>query len=192
MSLTPLLGEVADWLCEKGGADGDAATTEARRRDEILALFERVDADGSGSIDLDELRVFVAKAGLPAAKADRAFAEIDADGDGNLTLAEWRAGLETSAVRDLLARDDDLSNDAVLVCGYGLLGKAVLDALEAADVACVAIDLDPGRVAAGVLDGRNVIYGDGANAEVLAAAGVSAPKAVVVIPEPGCGNSARR
>ena len=64
--------------------------------------------------------------------------------------------------------------------------------IKARDHFDLAIDLDPGRVAAGVLDGRNVIYGDGANAEVLAAAGVSAPKAVVVIPEPGCGNSARR
>jgi len=72
MSLTPLLGELAARVAARLGESESAAG-----EDEALALFERVDADGSGSIDLDELRVFVARSGLPAAQADRVFADLD-------------------------------------------------------------------------------------------------------------------
>lgn len=58
------------------------------------------------------------------------------------------------------------------------------DALAAAGSAAppyVAIDLDPARVAAGVLGGgAPVVFGDGANAEVFKAAGVDAPRAIAV------------
>ncbi|KAH8050593.1 solute:proton antiporter [Aureococcus anophagefferens] len=177
MSLTPILGELADVVGRNPEKDARDASSE-----DLKTLFDRVDADQSGTIELDELRVYVARAGLPAGKADRAFELLDADGDGNITLEEWVGGLAESAVRDLLRPEptDGANADAVLVCGYGLLGKAVMAHLETAQTPCVAIDLDPGRVASGVLEGRNVVFGDGANLDVLTAAGVTKPRAVVV------------
>ncbi|KAH8062830.1 solute:proton antiporter [Aureococcus anophagefferens] len=177
MSLTPILGELADVVGRNPEQDARDASSE-----DLKTLFDRVDADQSGTIELDELRVYVARAGLPAGKADRAFELLDADGDGNITLEEWVGGLAESAVRDLLRPEptDGANADAVLVCGYGLLGKAVMAHLETAQTPCVAIDLDPGRVASGVLEGRNVVFGDGANLDVLTAAGVTKPRAVVV------------
>ena len=177
MSLTPILGELADFVGRNPEQDARDASSE-----DLKTLFDRVDADQSGTIELDELRVYVARAGLPAGKADRAFELLDADGDGNITLEEWVGGLAESAVRDLLRPEptDGANADAVLVCGYGLLGKAVMAHLETAQTPCVAIDLDPGRVASGVLEGRNVVFGDGANLDVLTAAGVTKPRAVVV------------
>ena len=80
-----------------------------------------------------------------------------------------------------------IPRDAVLVCGYGDVGRAVCDALggdgRAAGrdaVPFVAFDLDPSRVQEAVAAEQRVVYGDGASAELIRAAGVVAPRAIVV------------
>ncbi|KAK7240065.1 solute:proton antiporter [Aureococcus anophagefferens] len=99
MSLTPILGELADVVGRNPEKDARDASSE-----DLKTLFDRVDADQSGTIELDELRVYVARAGLPAGKADRAFELLDADGDGNITLEEWVGGLAESAATTRLRR----------------------------------------------------------------------------------------
>ena len=140
--------------------------------DEVSAIFKRVDTDGDGTIDLDELRVYVSRRGFPAAQADRAFDALDDNGDGVLSLEEWRAGLEKEELRQLLRPEtDDALQDAVVVCGYGPVGRAACAAISG-HAPVVAVDLDPARVADGVVDdAANVVYGDGASATVLKAAG---------------------
>ena len=71
-----------------------------------------------------------------------------------------------------------IAEDAVVVCGYGEMGRAVCASLSTTDY--VAFDLNPSRVSSGVLAGAPVVYGDGASTELLRAAGVQAPRAVAV------------
>eukprot|EP00617_Octactis_speculum_P026884 CAMPEP_0185744648 /NCGR_PEP_ID=MMETSP1174-20130828/2792_1 /TAXON_ID=35687 /ORGANISM="Dictyocha speculum, Strain CCMP1381" /LENGTH=843 /DNA_ID=CAMNT_0028418159 /DNA_START=229 /DNA_END=2760 /DNA_ORIENTATION=- len=95
--------------------------------------------------------------------------------------------------------------DATVVCGYGELGRTVLKTLqisndieasqakeaggEAAALShqalggkqpLVAFDLAPSRVIQGVLQGDAVIYGDGADVELLKAAGVTSPASIFI------------
>lgn len=186
MALSPLVAEFAqyagDELDRLVGEGAIPLTTGGTVEDEVSALFKRVDADGDGTIDLDELRVYVSRRGFPAAQADRAFAAIDTDGDGTLSLDEWRAGLNEPELGQLLRPETGTElEDAVVVCGYGPVGRAAAAAISYTDVPVVAVDLDPARVADGVVDdAANVVYGDGASETVLKAAGVTKPRAIVV------------
>jgi CPA2 family monovalent cation:H+ antiporter-2 len=75
----------------------------------------------------------------------------------------------------------DLSK-AIVVCGYGEVGRCVCEALEAAPTrpSYVAFDLDPARISAGVLNEEPVVYGDGASESVLRAVGVESPRAILI------------
>lgn len=70
----------------------------------------------------------------------------------------------------------------VLICGFGDVGQAVANLLANLDtpVSYVAFDLTVNRVAAARNQGFNVMYGDGSSTKVLSAAGVQAPRAIVV------------
>ena len=199
MSLTPLLGEVADGVgrfLESGdrriSLDGDVITTA-----EAEELFEQIDADGSGTIELDELQVALAERGLSYVTIAEIFRAFDSDGDGVISRSEWTKGLEAGLLATALTAEDmaleaganigsdlEISRDAIVVCGYTECGKQIYQVLKAAGEAnkgqVVAFELNPARVSAGVLSGANVVYGDGASADLLRAAGVTEPRAVIV------------
>ena len=73
-----------------------------------------------------------------------------------------------------------------MILGYGELGKSILDMLTKSPKfrgnkrGIVCFDLNPARVTAGVLAGDPVVYGDGGRFELMKAAGVTKPKAVLV------------
>lgn len=68
----------------------------------------------------------------------------------------------------------------VLVGGFGRVGQTMGRVLTAAGVPYVALDLDPGRVAAGRRAGLPVFFGDASRVEVLRAAGMQRAAAAVV------------
>lgn len=70
--------------------------------------------------------------------------------------------------------------DPVLICGFGGVGQAVANMLEALAIPYVAFDLTVARVQAAQETGFNVLYGDGSRKKVLHAAGIDRPRAVVV------------
>jgi Ca2+-binding EF-hand superfamily protein len=75
-----------------GGAGGAAG------RQQILRVFKRFDADGSGSIDGSELRAAAGELGIELCEQDTAdiMQELDADGSGQIELQEfedWFSGL---------------------------------------------------------------------------------------------------
>ena len=72
------------------------------------------------------------------------------------------------------------SRDAIIVCGYGEVGARVCEALKTARESHMAIDRNPARITAGVANGAPVVYGDGASESLLRAAGVEAPRAVLI------------
>ena len=75
-----------------GGAGGTSG------RQQILRVFKRFDADGSGSIDLKELRAAAGELGVELCEQDigQIMLELDADGSGQIELQEfedWFSGL---------------------------------------------------------------------------------------------------
>ena len=54
-------------------------------------VFQQVDKDKSGQVDLLELKRFF-RGSLDAQKLDSLFAALDTDDSGEITLEEWRKG----------------------------------------------------------------------------------------------------
>jgi CPA2 family monovalent cation:H+ antiporter-2 len=79
-----------------------------------------------------------------------------------------------------LAAAETAARGHTVVCGFGRVGSAVADALEAFDVPYVAIDVDPDVVRA--LRGRRLpsLYGDAASREILERAGAGTATLVVL------------
>lgn len=135
------------------------------------------------------------KLDFPYVSIAEVFARFDSDGNGQIDREEWKAGIEASLLSDALnlysmdclsKSDISFSRDALIICGYGELGKAMYSLLQGSKEAgvqnggLVCFDLNPSRVSSGVLSGAPVIFGDGANLDLLKAAGVTEPWAVVV------------
>jgi CPA2 family monovalent cation:H+ antiporter-2 len=68
----------------------------------------------------------------------------------------------------------------VVIAGYGRVGQLVGDMLERHNVPYLAIDLDPGRVAAERRAGKPVFFGDGSYPEFLRACGIDRALALVI------------
>ena len=222
MSLTPLLGEAAQYVSEAVERI-DSKSTANVRADE---LFDVIDADGNGSIEKEELLSYLLGGGTAIGATrqneafDRLFTMLDLDGDGVISRQELRAGftelicgeMREVALQDATgvgggapAADDALATepDAVVVCGYGEMGQLACDVLADAEgvgggagagelrdqvalptgawgTRFIAVDRNPSRVSIGLAKQVRVVYGDGASVELLRAAGVIRPRAIMV------------
>jgi Ca2+-binding EF-hand superfamily protein len=68
------------------------AADEAKKKPDPEKFFQKTDANGDGSLSLEEF-----KAGMPAKVADKAdarFKKVDANGDGKVSLDEFKTGLD--------------------------------------------------------------------------------------------------
>ena len=231
MSLTPLLGELAEYIGERVERI-DASSAANAQADE---LFDVIDIDGSGSIEREELVRYLSGGGNATATTmrdneafEKLFALLDLNGDGVISRAELRAGFTElicgelreaalqyaasgsgeGAPRDAASAGSTTAHDAVVVCGYGEMGQLACDVLADAEgvgggagasellsrarervalpsartwgTQFIAIDRNPSRVAIGLAKQVRVVYGDGASADLLRAAGVRKPRAIVV------------
>lgn len=68
----------------------------------------------------------------------------------------------------------------VILCGYGRVGQNVARVLESQGFEYIALDLDPARIRAARQAGEPVLFGDSADEEMLAKAGIERASAVVV------------
>jgi len=104
-------------------------------------------------------------------------------------VGDWLS--EQEAKRGVPVADDYASpmghavlEDPIVICGFGpqsqLLANLLENPLIPGKPSYVVFDLDPQRAAAARTAGFPVIYGDGSRANVLAAAGVTRPRAFVV------------
>ena len=69
---------------------------------------------------------------------------------------------------------------AVLIVGFGRVGRLVGELLVEHDQRFIALDADPTSVRAGRADGHEVYYGDAARPEMLNACGLSGARALIV------------
>ena len=79
-----------------------------------------------------------------------------------------------------LLPETDRTNAAVLIVGFGRVGRLVGEMLKEHGQSFIAVDTDPTAVAAGRRDGYDVSYGDAARAEMLALCGIETIRALVV------------
>ena len=77
----------------------------------------------------------------------------------------------------------------IVVCGYSGVGAAMVNMLSTPSIAQQLIDqhvtytvfdLDPNQVTQGVRENKNVMYGDGSNAQVLESCRVNSPLLFIV------------
>lgn len=72
------------------------------------------------------------------------------------------------------------ADGAVIIVGFGRVGRLIGELLKAHDQTFIALDTDPASVATGRRDGFDVFYGDAGRAEMLAHCGILSTRALIV------------
>ncbi len=86
----------------------------------------------------------------------------------------------TAIEREEAATLDIAARDHVILCGFGRVGQNVARVLESQGFEYIALDLDPARIRAARQGGDPVMYGDSADEEMLATAGLQNASAVII------------
>ncbi|HVP33123.1 MAG TPA: cation:proton antiporter [Steroidobacteraceae bacterium] len=95
-------------------------------------------------------------------------------------LLREHAPLATASEREDAATGRIAQREHVILCGFGRVGQNIARVLESHGFEYIALDLDPARIRAARQAGDPVIYGDSADEELLAKAGLGAASAVVI------------
>jgi len=204
MSLTPFLGEVAEYVGKQLDVQsvGDlkeqwfgeekwenlrydvSVANEAR----IQEAFGRFDKDGNGEITAEELQNIFTLVGerdndgkfLSLAQVKAIISRFDDNNDGVLQYEEfaklWMAKRRSATSEESLRR-------AVVVCGYNEVGQQLCNLLDKANIAgipYVAFARRSDHISAGVSNGARVVYGDGTSGALIRAAGVEKPTAIAI------------
>jgi len=86
----------------------------------------------------------------------------------------------TAVEREEEATQEIAQREHVILCGFGRVGQNVARVLESQGFEYIALDLDPARIRAARQAGDPVMFGDSADEEMLAKAGIAHASAVVI------------
>lgn len=78
----------------------DREAVRAYARGDVQLMFDAMDADGDGRINVDEYRAYLQACGVDASAADTFFAHADLDEDGRITRAEMAHAVEEYLVSE--------------------------------------------------------------------------------------------
>jgi monovalent cation:H+ antiporter-2, CPA2 family len=95
-------------------------------------------------------------------------------------LLREQAPAMTASEREDAATEGIARREHVILCGFGRVGQNVARVLESQGFEYIALDLDPARIRAARQAGDPVMFGDSADEEMLAKAGLAAASAVVI------------
>ena len=191
MSLTPILAELGAYAGNYLDQTSPEHVEGTITSEEANELFNEIDTNNSGTIDLDELRDALVEKNFNYVAIAEVFNKFDTDGNGVISREEWKAGLDAGYLIDAIAMDPHIReadvafrDDAIVICGYGEIGQSLCETLRKTRSieygGVVVFDLNPSRVAAGVLSGAPVVFGDAARVDLQRATGVTKPRAVIV------------
>jgi Kef-type K+ transport system membrane component KefB/voltage-gated potassium channel Kch len=196
MSLTPILGEIGVLAANFIESEGETIRADGLTTKQEIELFDKIDTDQSGTIDIEELREALVRLDFSYTAIAEVFAIFDTDGDGLISREEWKVGTESGVLSEACSRDISdsslssnelsFSDDAIIICGFGEVGQEIYQMLDGFGLVgtgtsnVICFDLNPKRVLAGTLNGAPVVFGDGARIELLKAAGVKSPRAAIV------------
>lgn len=76
-----------------------ARTNEVLRQ--MIEIFEELDADGSGTLSNDELRIALEAAGVPQSRLIKLIRIADADNSGAIDLNEWKNAVTTGSASEI-------------------------------------------------------------------------------------------
>ena len=76
------------------------------------AIFHKVDLDGDGNVDPDELLKYLLKVGELPSVAHELLRKLDVNGDGLISLEEWRAGWVKGMIPQEATTDEEAAKDA--------------------------------------------------------------------------------
>ncbi|GHP06889.1 hypothetical protein PPROV_000563300 [Pycnococcus provasolii] len=91
---------IAEWLHELAGSGAAGPTKDTNPRE--WAVFEQIDLNGNGSLDMDEVKVALEKLGEEAT-ADKLLPQLDLNGDGVITFDEFVTGFAKSGLGKVTA-----------------------------------------------------------------------------------------
>ena len=101
-------------------------------------------------------------------------------------LGNATADRSGTAQIDMIVNDELEEVRPVLIAGFGRVGKTVASLLKAANIPCIAIDMDADGVTKGRSDGYQVFFGDASWPDVLRTVGaMHARLMVVTLDNPG-------
>jgi CPA2 family monovalent cation:H+ antiporter-2 len=95
-------------------------------------------------------------------------------------LLHEHAPVLTAAEREEEATREIARREHVILCGFGRVGQNVARVLERQGFEYIALDLDPARIRAARQAGDPVMFGDSADEEMLATAGIAHASALVI------------
>src|SRR5580658_7452578 len=102
----------------------------------------------------------------------------------NKRVARWllheQAPPTTAIEREQSATAEIAQREHVILCGFGRVGQNVARVLEGQGFEYIALDLDPARIRAARQAGDPVMYGDSADEEMLAKAGIATASTLVI------------
>src|SRR5580658_7858880 len=102
----------------------------------------------------------------------------------NKRVARWllheQAPPTTASEREQSATAEIALREHVILCGFGRVGQNVARVLEGQGFEYIALDLDPARIRAARQAGDPVMYGDSADEEMLAKAGIATASTLVI------------
>ena len=88
--------------------------------------------------------------------------------------------VRTASEREEAATHGIAQREHIVLCGFGRVGQHVARVLESQGFEYIALDLDPARIRAARQAGDPVIFGDSADEELLAKAGLPTASALVI------------
>jgi K+:H+ antiporter len=95
-------------------------------------------------------------------------------------LLRERAPSPTASEREESATTGIAQREHVVLCGFGRVGQNVARVLESQGFEYIALDLDLARIRAARQAGDPVLFGDSADEEMLAKAGIASASALVI------------
>ena len=96
---------------------------------------------------------------------------------GDLGRGDWAH--KAAVIHDIAVHSMNLAGH-VVICGYGRTGQRIAEFLASENIAFIALDVDPQRIAEAQARGANVVFGNADRREVMQAAGLARARAVVI------------